>query len=541
MSAPTARPAHSDLAGQTTQPRTVRTTGWLLFAGLMCLYIGNDAIVEEGDAVANIGVPVALLKHGGLSFDPISHPEMFDWHAQAPMTAGDNVYVRNWFWIFDNDFAFRWRDQGKLLVGDPRYYVVESTRFPGRYVSTFGPIPGLTMVPMVGALLLIDKKFPYKSLLRWSIGKLHAAAMVAASAVLVFLIGLRFSSFWAALLCAIGFALGTPAWVVLSQSIWQQTVNVFFLMLSVYLLFATAATPRNARWAGVAMGVAVACRHSSLLMLAPIGLYLLWRERSRVWNYALGVMPAPLLIAGYNTYYFASPLNFGQELIGHSIALDKTGSPDVWQTPLLDGLTGLLLSPSRGVVIFSPFLLLAGWGLWRIWRRPDLEWLRPLTIGVVAMMGIQCKWFDWWGGWSYGYRPWLDSVAMLALFAAAVVPTVISRTPGSVLFGITLGWSISIQALGALAYDKTWNARTMHVVETSDGDKRVALDTIAEARALALFGDGEVLASYNCNVDQPNCRYRLWTTRDNIVTYHIKNFPTTRSNRWTSGWRQLTY
>lgn len=532
---PTAR------AGERNSPRRIRRTAWLMFVGLLCLYLGNDAIVEEGDAVPSLGIPVGLLTEGKLSFDPISHPEMFDWNAQPPMNAGDKLYVRNWFWIFDGDFAFRWRDKGKLELGDPRYYVVASTRFPDRHVSTFGPIPGLTMVPVVGIMLLLDKQFPYKALLRWSVGKLHAAAMVAASAVFVFLLGLRFSSFSASLLCALGFALGTPAWTLLSQSLWQQTVNIFFLMLSFYLLFGREPTRRTTLWAGVAMGLAVACRHTSLLLLAPVGLFLLWQQRERVFRYALGVLPAPLFIAGYNTHYFGNPLNFGQELVGHSIAEDKTGSSDIWQTSLIDGFTGLMVSPSRGLVVFSPFLLLAAWGMVRIWRRPDLAWLRPLTVGVVAMMGLQCKWFDWWGGWSYGYRPWLDSVALLSLFAATVAPLLLSRSFASVLFGVALGWSTAIQAMGALAYDKSWNARAMYLTEAPDGGREVVFDTLAEARGRTLFEGGKVLTLYRCNIDKPPCRYRLWSIEDNILTYYIKNFGPARSDRWPSGWRQLQY
>jgi hypothetical protein len=28
---------------------------------------------------------------------------------------------------------------------------------------------------------------------------------------------------------------------------------------------------------------------------------------------------------------------------------------------------------------------------------------------------VQSKWFDWWGGWTYGYRPWLEAVPVLVL------------------------------------------------------------------------------------------------------------------------------
>ena len=58
------------------------------------------------------------------------------------------------------------------------------------------------------------------------------------------------------------------------------------------------------------------------------------------------------------------------------IALEKTGKSQLWQTPLVVGAFGLLASPSRGLLVFSPFLVLAFWGLPRLWKEPAYAPLR---------------------------------------------------------------------------------------------------------------------------------------------------------------------
>ena len=506
----------------------------------MAIYHANDAIVEEGDAVANLGVPLALLQHGRLAFFPRDNPEMFNWRSLAPMFERDDLYVRTWMWVVDQDFAYRWRDRGKIEFNGVRYFAVKASKRPG-YVSTFGPVPGFTLIPLVQLMLSVDDNFPHKTPLKWSVAKLQASAMIAGSAVFLFLLALELTTRGRALFLAWAYGLGTCVWTISSQTIWQQTVNIFMLTCGVYILFCRKKTQEMAALAGFMLGSALACRHTSLLILGPLGLYVLLRERHRIIPFVVGAMPMPLIVAVYNIYFFGSPFSFAQELVGHEIAMQKTGSPDLWQTPLLEGFVGLTASPSRGVLFFSPFLVLAGWGIVRIWRRRELEWLRPLTLGTVAIMAMQCKWFDWWGGWSYGYRPWLDAVPFLMLFMAAVIDSLWARSVPRYLFAVAVGWSIAVQALGAFSYDKSWNERTYFVLEDPDGNRVRIADNAYEAQSIVQEIGGKFVGQYHCNVDVPRCRYRLWSMEESILLYYVKNFGHARRRRWPSGWHFLRY
>ena len=130
-------------------------------------------------------------------------------------------------------------------------------------------------------------------------------------------------------------------------------------------------------WRGTAIGSFLnPLFYLTRAVAASVGIYLLVAQRSRqmakrpseielyesklsALYYFLGASVPGAALATYNTYFLGSPFRFGQSEAGHALALEKTGLPGVWQTPLWDGAAGLLLSPSRGLFFFSPFLLLA--------------------------------------------------------------------------------------------------------------------------------------------------------------------------------------
>lgn len=97
---------------------------------------------------------------------------------------------------------------------------------------------------------------------------------------------------------------------------------------------------------------------------------------------------------------------------------------------------------------------------------------------------IAAKWFDWWGGWSYGYRPIVDTMPFLTLLLLPVMDRIMIGPMLRTAFALLLTWSISVQCIGAFGYDcATWNNR-----------------------------GGE-------NIDLPQHRHRLWSIRDMQIMY----------------------
>lgn len=510
----------------------------VLFVGLLGVYHVNRTMLDEGDAVPNSVLPYVLLSTGGLSFTPENFPELFKWETSLPLRVTDDLFVPHWGVVIGGKTLAEWRQDGKLRLNKDRYYIVKSER-RGVYLSTFGPVPGLSMLPLAALVHAVDSNFGIKSRLRLSVAKLHSASMTAGAALAVFFVGLVFTRRSLAAAVALAYGLGTCAWSLSSQNLWQQTVSGFFLCLGTLAFVKFPERPKWAALAGLAFGIAVASRSTIVLPLFAVFVYLAIYHRRSAVALALGCAPAPLALAAYNYYYFGNPLTLAQQLVGHGVATEKTGSPDLWQTPFFEGAAGLLFSPSRGLLVFSPFLILSFWGIFRIWRDSRYRVLRPLTIGALSVMALQCKWFDWWGGWTYGPRPWVDMIPLLTIFLVPVIETVWKHKPILVPFAAALGWSVFVQVVGAYSYDKTWNDRILHVVRVPRVHQPFAAPTQAEAVQIAKLRGGAYVGPTRCDIDTVYCRHRLWSTEDNAIFYSLGRFSEGRANRLNSGWGML--
>jgi hypothetical protein len=513
----------------------------VLWVALVVVYHLDDSLVEEGDAVANIELPIALLQTGSLAFSPRYSPIVFNWKSAAPLEERDDYYVRNWFEHREGKATGVWYATGHLRLNGPRYFAVKSPERDA-YVSTFSVLTGLSFLPMAAVLAAIDRDFPFKAALRLSAARLHAASLVALSAVLVLLIARRYVRPSHALLLALAYGLGTCMWAVASRTLWQQTVNIALLTCASYAFLRLLDAPKPDGWAlitGLLLGTATASRPTAAFFTVAVGVYLLLHRREVLPRVIAGALPVLIATAVYNLHYFGGPFNFAQELVGHQVALEKTGSQNVWQTSLLVGAIGLLVSPSRGLLIFSPFLGLSFWGIARLWRDPKYGPLRPLVVAALLTMALQCKWFDWWGGWTYGYRPWLEVVPVLVLCLMPMIEPVCSKKWSASLFAIALGWSIFVQGLGAFAYDKYWNARDLFTVAALDGSRRF-LAKERDARAAAQRSGASYQGLFACNIDLPPCRYRLWSIEDNVISFYLARYPVARERRTRIAWRKLT-
>jgi hypothetical protein len=130
------------------------------------------------------------------------------------------------------------------------------------------------------------------------------------------------------------------------------------------------------------------------------------------------------------------------------------------------GAAGLLVSPSRGLLVFSPVVLIALMGL----RRTD----RRTSTGLSARAGaaaafVQFLFYSfysvWWGGHTYGPRYCLDLLALLVPAAAyGVARLTTMRGWTRALAVAALCWSVMVAATGAFVYpNEMWNIDPLDV------------------------------------------------------------------------------
>lgn len=469
-----------------------------VFLFALLVYAGTGpSFPDSHDAVPNAYIPVSLLGDGDLAFSPSEAPIMFLWRdpaAREPVA----IDVPSWRQVppgSRESFGER-HLQGGLAPLGPRYYLaptVRASQVNGEplFASIFGPAAGLTALPaaVVAAALganLHDDPWAVALVAKWT-----AAILAAGSAAIVYLTAAALTTPRRALLVAAVYALGSCVWAISSRSLWQQTPELFFLSLGTLCLVRGERTWVRGAAAGLVFAAAAACRPTAALPALAAAGYLALSDRRCLAGYLAAAMPLALGVLAYNQYYFGSLLDFGQIKVGAPLALLKTGSPELWQAPWV-GAAGLLASPSRGLLVYSPFFAAAFAGAVIAWRDPHYARLRFLTVAIPALWLPAFAWFDWWGGWTYGYRPIVDSMPLLAVLCVPAVDLALGRPAWRLALAAAAGWSIFVQALGVAGYHPAdWNAR--------------------------VTGPGAAPA----DIDRPEHRARLWSLRDSQIGYLI--------------------
>ena len=267
-----------------------------------------------------------------------------------------------------------------------------------------------------------------------------AASLIAAlSSSLLFLLMRHRAERRTALLLTMAYAFGTTTWMISSQALWQHGMAQL-LVVSTLLFLTGRPTLVNALAGGLFCGLIAANRPPDAILAAALGAYGLYWSGRRI----------PFLIAGA-TLPLALLLFYNLEMIGNiGGGYGLVGRATFLQNKVFPGLAGLLLSPTRGLFVFSPFLLFLGM-FWRHWPRGRAE--RILTIAILVAVFLQLFLYakaDWRGGMAWGPRFLTDLLPMLFWLLAPVAAAL--RPVAKTFFIIAVGVSITIEAVGAWYY-----------------------------------------------------------------------------------------
>jgi hypothetical protein len=293
----------------------------------------------------------------------------------------------------------------------------------------------------------------------WGLVAHHAAepggfTMVPGQVTAVVLVALALLLLWLALADLVGDAtrtlavaalgLTTPVWSVAAGGLYTHTVDLFGIA-------GMAWATRRERWwlVGVFGGIALWGRLHLVLVVAILGLGLAaWRRRPRI---AVAIaLPSLVLLAlaswwSQALYGRRSPAG-GYRTPGQYVA-GATGGDHADQ---LLRYPGFLISPDRGLLVWTPALLLLLPAVVRHWRAAP-DWTRLLAVAGVVYLAVQGLLNGFTGGSGfYGYRLSLETLAC-AFPLLAVAAHRMGRT-ARLLIGPVLGLQLGAIALGAVSH-----------------------------------------------------------------------------------------
>jgi hypothetical protein len=502
-------------------------TDWRLAIVLALLLLGTYHLNRDfpwAEDDLNLYLAAAICRDGSFTLTPEDMPAQFHWEAQSN---GRRLPVEI-AWV-DSEVDSLLQAGALRMTG--QIDVLVPTRFAGRYGNCFGMGPAMSAVPIALAAHQVVGPLNRRPDWLFALGKLVASSYVATSAALVYLICRLFTRRAFSLVIAVAYGIGTCAWSVSSQSLWQHAPNQFFLSLGCYALFRRVPNKAWAALCGASFGAAVLCRPTSAVAVLVAAGYLLLYHRGALISFLAGGLPLAAALIVYNLFLYGKPLYFGQVLIPTG-ALTSTGSSEMWQTPLWLGAMGKLCSPSRGALVFSPFLIFIVWGGVLAWRDPVYRPLRILPLMVLPIWLVDFRYWDWWAGWSFAYRHLIDTVMLLILLLIPVMPVLARSRLWTTIFTGSMLFSIGVQLLGAFAYDTVgWNGRQGFRLRQVDHpeNSHIVLETAA-------FSEDWPPAGYDIepvkmNIDLVEFRPRLWSWRDSALVYYATHFRESRQRR----------
>jgi hypothetical protein len=286
---------------------------------------------------------------------------------------------------------------------------------------------------------------------------LIASLLVAAASAVMYLVARRFLRPAQSILLALVFAFCTPAWSTASRALWQHGPSMLLLALAILFLLRSS---DDARWIaplGAVLALAFYVRPTNAVTFAALSLFVLLKRRRHFPLLLAGM--APVLI-GFTMYDLRV---YGTVLAPYSFVKRSSGGGLSLHPALLEALAGHLISPARGLLIYTPLFLLAIGGVFLKPPGEAARSLRPYLAAIVIGHWLLISSFEQWsGGHCYGPRYFSD---MTPIFVWFLIPVLLrpGRRP-AIAFAALAAVSFFVHYRGATQWSTMqWNVDPVNV------------------------------------------------------------------------------
>jgi len=192
----------------------------------------------------------------------------------------------------------------------------------------------------------------------------------------------------------------------------------------------------NPYYVGFLLTLAFLCRPTAALFIVFVFLYFFAKNRKKVLQLAFSSL---IFLAIYSAHTVAEYGTFLPDCYFQSVGAERS---------LWEGVKGVLISPGRGVFVYSPILIATFCGLVFYFRYIFNHFLSLLCLGwfVIHVLLIS-SWGMWWGGWCYGPRLLTDCFVGVAYLSILVFSRGLCEKP----IALRNLWKVSILSFGFIS------------------------------------------------------------------------------------------
>jgi len=296
--------------------------------------------------------------------------------------------------------------------------------------------------------------------------EVFTAAVLMAVATRVFLLSIKHHGRRAQVISTVGLTFGSVWWSAVSRGMSQHAAAAPFVVLMLVLLVRSRTNNRNLEWLGAVVALAFVMRPTMAIALAVCSVWIFVRHREVFSRYVMTglCIAVPFLLVNLASY--------GELLPGYY----RTGP--LLQGNLFSGLSGILLSPSRGLLISSPVVVIAAFGFIQRFREKLLDDVDLILLVILVLHILMvASWPNWWGGSTFGPRLLAESMPIIFFYVAEGVQRLspcfehrgIRKVAVRFCLPLLLLWSIFVNLQGAAVRSTLcWNASPMFIDNSSD-------------------------------------------------------------------------
>lgn len=273
----------------------------------------------------------------------------------------------------------------------------------------------------------------------------RTSALVAAFVVsLFFLVALSLAPAGPVYAITMTLAVGSAMFSTVAQALWQHGGVALGALLALLIEFRRGQGISISRGASnswrdllgtslqaLGLSLALACRLSSSIIVVGFGAWILIREPRRAAT--LAVLTAACFFPWMGGYLVSYGHPFGPQT--------KQLEAACWM-PSLASLTGVFLSPARGLFVYQPWLLIALLPLVPAFRKrlatipghaKPSGWIVFCLVVATLHAGVVGCWKVWWGGHCWGSRLLAEIVPLLALLTVRPTALLLTSRRGTAL------------------------------------------------------------------------------------------------------------
>ena len=285
-----------------------------------------------------------------------------------------------------------------------------------------------------------------------------ASLIAALCAAMCYLICRRYLDLKHALIITFAFAFCTSLWSVAGRALWMHGPLMLALLVAIYLVTSDRLNKKKAMWIGLILSFTFIIRPTGLIFFTIFLVYFITTNRKLALTYFIA---GAVILGGF----FLLNLSIYQNILSpyylyYSNILSGSGFPNFFEA-----MAGNLISPGKGLLIFSPVLIFSGIGVYMKIKMKNFSKLDAslLIIFVLYFIAISIV-TKWWDGWSFGPRYISDVLPILIFFIIPFFkyPKFFKTGTHKALtytFAVPLIASFLIHSRGALSHKiwKEWN------------------------------------------------------------------------------------